>query len=68
MYQSDALMEFIQKTLHSHFALGIVTGSNSDYISSEKSNTKETVLKGSDIFKFRFVGGRNFIRFDPDNF
>lgn len=50
------------------FALGIVTGNNKDYISSEKSETNELVLKGSDIYKYRIKPSNNFIDFMPEKF
>ena len=50
------------------FALGIVTGNNKEYISSEKSNDNEIVLKGSDISKYHINNSSNYITFQPENF
>lgn len=50
------------------FALGIVTGANKEYISDEKQNNNELVLKGSDIHKYGFENGGHYIRFEPENF
>lgn len=50
------------------FALGIVTGNNKEYISSEKNLGNEMILKGSDIYKFRFHETENYIEFKPESF
>jgi hypothetical protein len=50
------------------FALGIVTGKNSRYISKTKQPKYETVVKGSDIYKFRIESMDRYIRFNPENF
>lgn len=50
------------------FALGIVTGNNKEYISSEKYSGAEMILKGSDIYKFRFHETENYIEFKPESF
>lgn len=50
------------------FALGIVTGNNKDYISSEKTENNELVLKGADIYKYRIKPSNNFIDFQPEKF
>lgn len=50
------------------FALGIVTGNNKRYISSEKTADNETVLKGSDISMFHINPTKNRIVFQPENF
>lgn len=50
------------------FALGIVTGNNKEYISSEKNITNEMVLKGSNLCKYRFHDTDNFIVFHPESF
>lgn len=50
------------------FALGIVTGNNSRYISSEKNSENEMVLKGADIYKFHIQSPKQYLVFDPDNF
>lgn len=53
---------------NAEFALGIVTGDNSKYISIEKNESNEPVLKGSDIGKYKYDSPRNFILFKPENF
>ena len=50
------------------FALGIVTGNNKEYISNEKTDENEMVLKGSDICKYRTKNSDNYIVFKPDSF
>ncbi len=50
------------------FALGIVTGNNKDYISSEKTETNELVLKGADVYKYRIKPSNNFIDFQSEKF
>lgn len=53
---------------NSIFALGIVTGNNKKYISTQKSNENEMVLKGSDLCKFRFKDTNHYIIFKPESF
>lgn len=50
------------------FALGIVTGNNREYLSSEKSEENEIVLKGSDILRYGITPSGNYIRFVPESF
>lgn len=50
------------------FALGIVTGDNKKYVSSVKTFENEMILKGSDIYKFKFKPSNNFIEFKPELF
>ncbi|MCD8206112.1 MAG: N-6 DNA methylase [Clostridia bacterium] len=50
------------------FALGIVTGGNKGLVSDTQTPGSEPVLKGSDVFKFRYRKSGNFIRFDPKSF
>jgi SAM-dependent methyltransferase len=50
------------------FALGIVTGKNSEFISGEKTSDNEMVLKGADIFKFCFRQTDAYINFKPEGF
>lgn len=50
------------------FALGIVTGNNKKYISTEKRDDNEVVLKGSDIQRYRMTSSGNYIRFAPESF
>ena len=53
---------------HGIFALGIVTGNNKEYITQTKTNENEVVLKGSDIYKYRFIESDNYLRFIPESF
>lgn len=50
------------------FALGIVTGNNKEYLSTEKRDDNEVVLKGSDIQRYRMTSSGNYIRFVPESF
>ena len=50
------------------FALGIVTGNNREYISTEKRPENEMILKGSDLCKYRFKPSTNYIAFSPETF
>ncbi|MBE5824174.1 MAG: methyltransferase domain-containing protein [Butyrivibrio sp.] len=50
------------------FALGIVTGDNKKYISTEKRDDNEMVLKGSDICKYHINPTDNYIVFASDSF
>ncbi len=50
------------------FALGIVTGNNKEYISTNKTEQNEMVLKGSDLCKYRFTPTSNYIVFKPESF
>ena len=50
------------------FALGIVTGNNKKYISTEKRDDNEVVLKGSNIQRYGMTSSGNYIRFVPESF
>lgn len=50
------------------FALGIVTGNNKEYISTEKRDDNEIILKGSDIQRYGRTTAENYIRFMPESF
>lgn len=50
------------------FALGIVTGNNKEYISTEKHDDNEIILKGSDIQRYGMTTPKNYIRFVPESF
>lgn len=50
------------------FALGIVTGNNKKYLSTEKKYDNEIVLKGSDIQRYGMTPSGNYIRFVPESF
>lgn len=50
------------------FALGIVTGDNSKYVSKNMGDGREPVLRGSDIFRYRARPGNSYIEFRPEEF
>lgn len=50
------------------FALGIVTGNNKEYITNEKNDGMEIILKGSDIFRYAIKKTDNYIHFVPEKF
>ncbi len=50
------------------FALGIVTGNNKEFILKEKTSDNEMVLKGADIFKYRYRQSGTYITFKPKSF
>lgn len=50
------------------FALGIVTGNNKEYITNDKKDGMEVVLKGSDIFRYAMKKNDNYIQFAPEKF
>ena len=52
----------------SRFALGIVTGNNKEYISKEKTDENEMILKGADLYKFKFIPSDHYIMFKPESF
>lgn len=53
---------------HAKFALGIVTGNNKEYISAEKRDDNEMILKGSDIQRYGMTPSGNYIHFAPESF
>ena len=53
---------------NSIFALGIVTGDNSRFITSEHTKENELILKGADISKFKYKNSGNYIKFVPEEF
>lgn len=53
---------------NARFALGIVTGNNKEYISKEKNSENEMVLRGSDLYKYKFNPSTNYIVFSPETF
>lgn len=50
------------------FALGIVTGNNKEYISSQKNSKNEMVLKGTNISKYHINRADSYIVFEPEHF
>ena len=53
---------------NSIFALGIVTGNNNKYISSSKTNNNEKIIRGKDVYKYKYVATDEFIDFKPAQF
>ncbi len=53
---------------NAQFALGIVTGNNKKYISDQKLDGYEVILKGSDIQRYAMTPSGNYIRFAPESF
>ena len=53
---------------NARFALGIVTGDNTAYTSTECRSGYEPVLKGSEIRKYRIGTNGNYICFTPQKF
>lgn len=53
---------------NAQFALGIVTGDNSKYLSNKKTPDNELILKGTDIEKFRIKPCGNYIKYKSDEF
>lgn len=49
------------------WAMGIVTGNNKRFLSSQKKDGMEEILKGSDIFHYSHAAPCNYIRFDREN-
>ena len=50
------------------WALGIVTGNNSEYIKKKKDKVNEPVIKGKDIYPFGVTPPDTFTKFEPDKF
>ena len=55
-------------TGNADFALGIVTGNNKEYIFSEPLPQTEVVLKGSDIFPYKYKTPDRYIKYAPETF
>ena len=53
---------------HADFALGIVTGNNKKFLSAEKTEHSEMVLKGTDICKYHINPVKQYLRFEPEQF
>lgn len=50
------------------FALGIVTGNNADYISQNKTDKNEMILRGADIYKYKVSETDSYVIFEPESF
>lgn len=64
----DCLPNKVTLCGNAKFALGIVTGNNKSYVSDIKTAENEMVLKGSDLYKFRFHPTEQYIIFKPESF
>lgn len=66
----DKLYNTLHTTLKNQadWALGIVTGNNSRYITNEPKNGYEEVYKGKDVEKFILKKPSSYIQFTPDKF
>ena len=53
---------------NAEFALGIVTGLNKEYVLAEPREGAEPVLKGNDVFKYKYSPTDNYLIFEPDKF
>lgn len=53
---------------NAEFALGIVTGNNSEFVKKSKSKNAEIVLRGSDIYRYEIKSTDNYICFTPEKF
>ena len=53
---------------HADFALGIVTGNNKKFLSAEKTEHSEMVLKGTDICKYHINPAKQYLRFELEQF
>ncbi|MCD7882875.1 MAG: N-6 DNA methylase, partial [Lachnospiraceae bacterium] len=53
---------------NARFALGIVTGNNKRYITDQKYDDNEIILRGSDIQRYSITKSGNYICFMPESF
>ncbi len=53
---------------NAEFALGIVTGNNREYIKSTKADGYETILRGSDIYRYGIKKCGSYIHYEPKSF
>lgn len=68
LYAIDSVPDARYLACNAKFALGIVTGNNKKYIRDKKEDGFETVLKGSDIFRYSIKDINNYIQFTPNAF
>ncbi|HMM00948.1 MAG TPA: N-6 DNA methylase [Bacilli bacterium] len=50
------------------FALGIVTGDNKKYVLNTSETDSSVLIKGFDVYKYKFVPSGFFIKFEPEKF
>lgn len=53
---------------NAEWALGIVTGNNEKFLSNQKKDEYEGVIKGKDVMKFFYQPAHCFLKFDPKQF
>ena len=53
---------------NSIFALGIVTGDNAKYISTKKTDNNEMIIRGKDVFKYKYMDTNEYLVFRPKQF
>ena len=54
---------------HASFALGIVTGNNRELLSpAPRSSASEPIICGTDISRYGYETGRNYVEFSPERF
>lgn len=53
---------------NAEWALGIVTGDNDRFLSNEKKEGYEGVIKGKNVMKFIYQPAQCFLKFEPDQF
>ncbi len=53
---------------NARFGLGIVTGNNKGFLTSEKKDGYEMILKGCDILRYKCRQSDNYIQFVPQQF
>ncbi len=66
----DKIFDIQHTTLSNQadWALGIVTGNNKAYITSEKKEGLEEIYKGKEVDKFVLSNPSNYIQFTPEKF
>lgn len=53
---------------NAEWALGIVTGNNDKFLSEDKKEGREGIIKGKDIMKFIYQPAQCFLKFEPAQF
>lgn len=68
MHAIESIKNVIYLKDHARFALGIVTGNNKEYLTSESKDGYEFILKGNDIQRYSIRTGENYIHYTPERF
>lgn len=71
---ASSIIDKLKNTKHFHlvedvnYALGVVTGDNKTYLSSEKNDNNEPIISGKELskYKFNYDTIKNYIIFDKD--